>query len=95
MPPEIVEWEWDDDNLSYLSRRGLTRALVRQVWLQRPLYRKNLSGRAASHKMIGPDASGKLWTVCILEVRLGIWRAVNGWPLDPQDGDHIWYRRQI
>jgi hypothetical protein len=33
--------------------------------------------------MIGPDWSGRLWTVIILETEIeGRWRPITGWPSD-------------
>lgn len=90
---EIHSWQWDDANLDYLARRGITRRIVRQVAEEAPLFRKNKAGRSASHLMIGPDQGGKLWTICILEVELQpvVWRAFNGWSSDEKD--IAWYRR--
>ncbi|MBA2609126.1 MAG: hypothetical protein H0U92_09320 [Actinobacteria bacterium] len=89
----ILEWQWDDGNIAYLGRRGLSRKLVRQVALGAPRLRRNLKGRAATHLMIGRDDGGQIWTICIVEVTNspGVWRAFNGWPSD--DEEKAWYNR--
>lgn len=89
----IADWQWDDRNLAYLARRGITRTVVRQVAGGRPLFRRNKSKRSATHLMIGPDDGGKVWTICILAVNPGdgLWRAITGWPSD--DKERAWYKR--
>jgi hypothetical protein len=90
---EILEWDWDDGNLGYLGRRGLSRRHIREVSQERPLFRRNLAGRAATHLMIGPDNGGAMWTICIVEVsgKPGVWRAFNGWRSDEEEKG--WYER--
>jgi hypothetical protein len=66
---------------------------VRQVFYERPKYRKNKKNRAASHLMIGPDRGGAMWAIGIRETdyQPGLWRVINGWPAE--DTDKEWYRR--
>lgn len=90
--PIIRGWEWDDGNIDELAGHGLSPRLVNQIGNEDPRFRKNLRNRAASHQMIGPDAGGAMWMVCI--VRLpgsdDIWRAITGHEAD--DGEIEWYR---
>lgn len=96
--PTIRSWEWDEGNLGHLARPhpdGTPRPrprTIRQVGEEAPRFRRNLKGRAASHQMIGPDAGGTLWVVCIVETHVtGTWRAITGWPA--RDPETTWYRR--
>lgn len=95
MPGRAIEqWHWDEGNLEELARHGLSRRVVLQVAREAPKFRRNKRGRAASHQMIGPDAGGTLWTVCIVEVPWapGEWRAITGWPAT--SAERQWYGRK-
>jgi hypothetical protein len=76
-----------------LAAHDVTEAIVEQVAEGKPRFRRNKKGRAASRQMVGPDRSGAVWVICILEVPLqaGLWRAVTGWRA--RDSDQEWYRR--
>ena len=89
----VEEWEWDDDNLGHLAAHGLGRRTVEQVAAEAPRFRRNRRGRAASHQMVGPDAGGAFWTVCVAEApgRPGLWRAITGWP--SEEHERSWYAR--
>lgn len=90
----IEEWEWDDGNLAELGRHGLNRRVVLQVAEGAPAFRRNRKGRSAAFQMIGPDHGRRLWTVCIVEGGPGVpgrWRAVTGWPSDPEE--FAWYQK--
>lgn len=93
MPSTIDNWEWDDDNLDHLAQHGLNRRVVLQVAHVDPRFRRNRSGRAATHQMIGPDYGGQFWTVCIVECsgKRGTWRAITGWP--SEDHEKAWHGR--
>lgn len=89
--PVIYEWAWDDDNLEHMARHGVRRRHVEQVAAGNPLFRTNLAGRAATHQMVGPDANGRIWVICMFEMAhtRGVWRVVTGWPADK--GERDWY----
>lgn len=90
----ISEWQWDDGNLDELAAHGVRRSTVEDVAEEQPRFRRNKQGRAASHQMIGPDTSGAIYVICIVEVRgqPGLWRAVTGWPADTAERD--WYLKR-
>ncbi len=91
--PYLDEWEWDDGNLKELARHGVQRRHVLEVAEYAPRFRRNKKGRAASHQMIGPDQSGAVWAICIVQLpgRSGTWRAVTGWRATQAEAE--WYRR--
>ncbi len=93
MPPVIKSWMWLEKDLDELAQHGVSRRLVLQVAYESPKFRRNKRRRAASHQMIGPDYGGRMWTICISEVagQPGVWRAITGWPADPEDVD--WYQK--
>lgn len=87
----IGEWEWDKGNLEELGQHGMGRQVVLAVSLESPKFRRNRRRRAASHQMIGPDAGGRIWVVCIVETPVcGRWRAITGW--EARDVEIDWYR---
>ncbi|MBI4728611.1 MAG: hypothetical protein HY775_03810 [Acidobacteria bacterium] len=94
----VSGWQWDEGNLRELRHQGLSRPIVLQVAQESPKFRKNTSKdpeRGATYQMIGPDAGGALWVVCIVDVpraaEADIWWAVTGWRAD--DEEIAWYRR--
>lgn len=89
MAVQIDDWRWEEADLEELANHGLSREIVLQVAHDRPKFRQNRRGRAASHQMIGPDYGGRMWTICLMEVsdRPGQWRAITGWAADPEDRD--------
>jgi len=91
--PIIEAWEWDDANLGHLRPPRPGRREIRQVADSDPRFRRNRRDRAATHQMIGPDAGGRMWVVCIVQVHKGgsTWRAITGW--EARDSEIEWYRR--
>src|SRR5688572_14518359 len=91
--PRISSWEWDEGNLTHLRHRGMRRRTVRQVAEEAPLFRRNRGRRAASQQMLGPDAGGTLWVICIVAIpgKKETWRAITGWRAS--DREVAWYRR--
>jgi hypothetical protein len=90
----IEAWEWDDGNIEHHATRGITPELMEDdIWLEAPKYIANRRNRAASHLMIGPDAGGQFWTICILQVDddPATWRAITGWKSKPRE--KAWYGR--
>ena len=92
MPITIETWEWDEGNLWKADAHGYTPRTVQEVAGGRARFRENLRGRAATHQMIGTDARGRCWTLCIMQVREGLWRAVTGWPSTRRECE--WYKAQ-
>lgn len=81
----LSEWEWDERNLAHLARHGLTAGTVQEVAENDPKLRRNKRNRAATMQMVGRDDGGKWWTVCIVVIGGGRWRAVTGWPSSPAE----------
>lgn len=86
-----ASWEWDDHNLDELWKHGVTRRDVLDVAAGVPKFRRNRRRRAASHQMVGADRGGQFWTICIVHVRDGQWRAVTGWRSERHEVD--WYNK--
>jgi len=78
----IAEWEWDDANVEHMAEHRIRPADVGAVWSDRPKYRRNRHGRAATHQMIGPDGGGRLVAAFIRQADLseGRWRAITARP---------------
>ena len=93
MDPLVIRiWAWDEENLAHMwERHRLRRRQVEEVARNAPKFRANRVARAATHQMIGPDAGGRVWVVCMYELREspGCWRVVIGWPADK--GEIDWY----
>jgi hypothetical protein len=85
----VEELQFDDWGRDKLASHGVSIKTVRQVFYERPKYRKNKKNRAASHKMIGPDRGGAMWTIFIRETdyQPGLWRVINGWAAEDEDKD--------
>jgi hypothetical protein len=92
----IEAWEWDDGNIEHLATHGITPELIEdEIWLKAPKFLANRRNRAASHPMVGPDRSGELWTICIVQVEddPAIWRAITGWRSRPREQEWYWRSR--
>jgi uncharacterized DUF497 family protein len=77
----VSEFEWDEENESHCARHGVTPLVVEEVKDADPLFFPNKAGKTGTHMMIGPDASGRRWTIIILAgAHEGRWRAITGWP---------------
>lgn len=78
----IFDFEFDDTNRDHLARHGIDDLLVWDVSTGGARLFQNRPGRAASHLMIGPDATGRLWTIALVQIddELALWRPVTGWP---------------
>lgn len=75
----IAEWRWEDEIVEHIARHGVRPTEVLATWLGSPKYRRNKSGRAATHQMIGPDAGGRFLAIFIREddVYAGQWRVIT------------------
>lgn len=83
----IRGWDFDERNRAHLARHEIDDNLVWDVWAGNPILVPNKPGRSGSHLMIGPDSSGRLWTIVIVPVNddLGLWRAITGWPSERKE----------
>lgn len=88
---KVRDWDVDDNNLDELARHGLTLEIVDAIAGNRPRFRRNKKGRAATHQMIGPDHSGRFCVVCVLETGPAIWRPITGWAASAYEID--WWRK--
>jgi hypothetical protein len=72
---------FDDDNLAELDRHNITEADVITVMQEEPKFFRNKRGRAGTRLMIGPDSSGRILAVPIIETPVGgVWRPITAWP---------------
>lgn len=79
--PVYYELEFDDDNLTELDRHNIAVEDVLAVLDRDPRFFKNRRGRAAAKLMIGPDRSGRILAVPIMETPVqGRWRPITAWP---------------
>jgi uncharacterized DUF497 family protein len=84
---QIRDWEFDERNRDHLARHGIDDNLVWDVWAGNPILVPNKPGRSGSHLMIGPDSTGRLWTIAVvlIDSDLGLWRAITGWPSERKE----------
>ena len=76
---------WTIESRNYVRRHGGSVRVCREVFGLAPLYFPQ-SGRTATHKMIGPDLSGRMWTVPIkYRGNNNIARPVNAWPSNARE----------
>jgi len=80
---DVWEFEWDDNNESHCARHNVTPMVAEHVKDSRPKFFRNRPGKTGTHVMIGPDDTGRFWTIILLEAsRTGRWRPITGWPSD-------------
>jgi len=80
-----MRFDWDADNLRHVlieSSHGVTPDLVEEIADGAPRFVVNLTavGRIGSHKMIGPNARGRFWTIVLIQINEERWRPIMGWP---------------
>jgi hypothetical protein len=86
-----VEFELDARNLKHFledhPERGITRSLLEDVASNKPRVQPNQpnKGRSASHKVVGPDSTGRVWTFPAVLIRDEKWRPITGWPSTPAE----------
>jgi hypothetical protein len=82
---EINELRWFWRNRKHGARHALREDIGAAVLARTPLFFPNpREDSAATHIMIGPDASDRFWTVVLRPTRrAGTWIAVTGWPSRP------------
>lgn len=94
-------WDGGDPTCSHLAEprlggtclrcaarhRGIDEVVVGEVLAREPAFIPNKPGRSGSHRMVGPDSRGKIWTIIIVEVDedLHRWRPITGWPATPRE----------
>jgi hypothetical protein len=80
-----MELEWDEENIYHLlldPQRGLSIRLVQEIVDGAPKLFPNTprEGRTGSDLMVGPDATGRFYTIVLLHRRENRWRPITGWP---------------
>ena len=83
---QVLGFDWDEDernNVGHCARHGVTPIVVAEVKDALPKFFPNEPGKTGTHIMIGPDFSGRFWTIVILPSgQPGRWRPITGWPSD-------------
>jgi uncharacterized DUF497 family protein len=80
---QVFEFEWDERNETHCACHGVTPVTAEEVKDGLPKFFLNDPGKTASQIMIGPDLSGRFWTIAILPSgQPGRWRPITGWPSD-------------
>jgi hypothetical protein len=86
-----VEFELDARNLNHFlvdhPDRGLDEAVLARIASIRPKVFSNEPrvNRSGSHIVIGPDDSGRMWTIVVVHIREDTWRPITGWPSTPSE----------
>jgi len=81
MSIHVEELEFDDENRSEIEDHNITMMQIQSVLEGSPRFFRNKRGRAGTHQMIGPDSSGIVLTVPIIETPVhGLWRPITAWP---------------
>jgi len=80
---QVFEFEWDERNETHCAAHQLTPVVAEEVKNSLPKFFLNDPGRTGTHIMIGPDLSGRFWTIVIRPSSAhGLWRPITGWPSD-------------
>jgi hypothetical protein len=80
-----MDFEWGADNLRHVGvdrPRGITPTLVIEIAINAPVLVDNPAGegRSGSHKLIGPNNTGRMWTIILIHRYGDLWRPITGWP---------------
>jgi hypothetical protein len=78
---DVREVRWDWRVVRHGRRHALYPYIGQAVMAIAPRYFENKPGRRGSHVAVGPDRTGRFWTISIERLEEeGVWRAVTGWP---------------
>ena len=78
-------FDWDSENQGHAIRHRLTPTIVASVSEIDPQFFLDDEAMSGSHIMIGPDRTGALWTVILLDLGEDLWRPITGWPSDREE----------
>ena len=73
------ELVWTSRTVQHIRRHGGSVRICREVIATSPKFFLQ-TGRRASHLMIGPDASGRLWTIALDKLNEYQVMPVTAWP---------------
>jgi hypothetical protein len=63
----------------------VTPGIVAEVASLEPEFFLDEEGQTGSHMMIGPDGTGRLYTVILLDLGEDRWLPITGWRSDPPE----------
>lgn len=87
---DVWEFEWDENNERHAATHRVTPVVAEEVKDSRPLFFRNRPGRSGTHMMVGPDETGRFWTIILGQTSTrGRWRPITGWPSDAREV--AWY----
>lgn len=87
MDPDDAEWiEIDDRNEEHLAAHQVTAAEVAQVWLNGPVWARNVKGRTGTWRMVGKTDGGRPIVAAVVfdEVRLSL-RPITARTCEPEE----------
>ena len=80
---DVWEFEWDEHNERHCAGHGVTPLVAELVKDGFPKFFQNKPAKTGTHMMIGPNGTGRFWTIILLETgQRGRWRPITGWPSD-------------
>lgn len=88
----IVEFEWDDGNVTHLAERGLDANDVNAMLASRITTLRNKRAGSGEYKLIGHGKGGELLTIVVTRTaEPGRWRPITG--RRSTDGERKIYER--
>jgi hypothetical protein len=75
-----IQFEWDEGNFLKLNdaERGVTPALCREIADIEPrFFIETRENRSGDYWMIGPDRTGRFWTIVLVSKGEGLWRPIS------------------
>ena len=78
-PVGVDDLVWHSETLKKIRRHGGSVRICVEVKNGQPKFFPQ-SGRTGSHKMVGPDSSGRFWTIIIDYLGDGQAEPITAWP---------------
>jgi hypothetical protein len=84
---DVRELRWSWRSRRHGAVHGLRQAIGDAVLANAPRFFENpREDSAARYLMVGPDATGRSWTIVLRPTRTeGVWIPVTGWPSRPSE----------
>jgi hypothetical protein len=78
-PVRVHEFVWHAATLRKIRRHGGSVRVCKEVRDGEPRFLPQ-SGRAGTHRMIGPDRRGRIWVIVIRYLGGGLAEPITAWP---------------
>jgi uncharacterized protein len=82
---DVVEFEWDDDNVEHLARHGITPDEVEELFDGLTVRRRGGTDARDRVRVLGRTAAGRYLALIVQQKSHGVIRPFTGWDMRPHE----------